>query len=92
MNGGCFLKAAVRFTTRERVFLLQNFETVSEAHRASQSMGIDGSFSGIKRPGLEADHSPYLVPGLKRRCTATHYTGLHDEHRDRFISSHPKGL
>jgi hypothetical protein len=27
--------------------------------------GGRGSFSGVKRPGREAGHSPYLMPGLR---------------------------
>jgi hypothetical protein len=38
--------------------LHHRIQTGSEAHPASYPMGTRGSFSGEKRPGREADHSP----------------------------------
>jgi hypothetical protein len=32
-------------------------QTGSGAHPASYPLGTDGYYSGVKRPGLEADHS-----------------------------------
>jgi hypothetical protein len=51
--------AGVRFPTGGKRFsLLSNFETGSEAHSSSYSVGT-GAFSlGVKRSGLEADHLP----------------------------------
>jgi len=40
------------------VSLLQNFQTGSESLPASYSLDTGCSFSGVKRPGHEADHEP----------------------------------
>jgi len=37
---------------------LQNVQTGAGAHPASYSMGTGSSFLGLKRPGLEVNHSP----------------------------------
>jgi len=48
----------IRVPAEARDFsLLQNGHTVSVAHPAACSMNIVGSFSGLRRPGCEADHS-----------------------------------
>jgi hypothetical protein len=45
----------------------QCVQTISGPHSASFTMGIGRLFpSGKARPGLDADHSPHLVPSLKR--------------------------
>jgi hypothetical protein len=38
--------------------LLRGVQTGSGSHLASHTMRIGGPFPGVKRPGLEADHSP----------------------------------
>ena len=40
-------------------------QSVHGAHPASYTMGT-GSLPGVKRPGCDADHPPYLVPRLKK--------------------------
>jgi hypothetical protein len=51
--------AGVRFPARARdISLLHSVHTSSEAHPASYPVGTGGSFTGVKRPGREADHSP----------------------------------
>jgi hypothetical protein len=43
------------------------------AHPVSYPMGTGGSFSGVKRPGLEADHSP---PSSAEVKNAWNYTSI----------------
>jgi hypothetical protein len=38
--------------------LRQGFQTSCGAHPVSYSLGVGGSFPGVKRPGREADFSP----------------------------------
>jgi hypothetical protein len=45
---------------------LHDVQTGSGAHRTSYSMGTVGSFSGVKRPGREADHSPPASAEVKK--------------------------
>jgi hypothetical protein len=40
-------------------------QTGSGAHSASYTVGIGGSFPGIKQPGSEADHSPPTSTDVK---------------------------
>jgi hypothetical protein len=47
-----FLSGAGKISLHLRV------QNGSGAYRASYPMGTKGSFSGVKRPGREADHSP----------------------------------
>jgi hypothetical protein len=41
-------------------------QTGSGAHPASYTMGTGDSFSGVKRPGREADHSPPTNAEVKK--------------------------
>jgi hypothetical protein len=52
--------SSVRFPARAGSFSLhQRVQNGSGAHPASYSTGIwDSSSGGVKRPGLETDHSP----------------------------------
>jgi hypothetical protein len=43
----------------------------SGAHPASYAMGASGSFSGVKRPGREADHSPLASAEVKNEWSYT---------------------
>jgi hypothetical protein len=45
---------------------LHVFQTGCGAHPVSYSMGIGGSFPGVKRQGLEADHSPPTSAEVKK--------------------------
>ena len=45
-------------------------QTGPEAHPASNTMGT-GSLPGIKRPGRGVDHTPHLVPRLKKEQSYT---------------------
>ena len=47
----------------------------SEAHPASCTKGT-GSFSGVKRPGLGADHPPLLVPRFRMLWSYTSASAL----------------
>jgi hypothetical protein len=47
-----------RISTGSNVFLLQNFQTRSEAQRASYPVRNGAVSLGLKRPWREADHSP----------------------------------
>jgi hypothetical protein len=49
--------ARLRILTREYIYVLHSVQTESGAHPASYSMGTWGNFLGMKRLGLEADHS-----------------------------------
>jgi len=49
-----FLVGAGNFSLRHRV------QTVPEAHPASYPLGAGRSYPGVKRQGLEADHSPSI--------------------------------
>ena len=40
-------------------------QTGPEAHSASYTMGTE-SLPGVKRPGRDVDHTPHLVPRLKK--------------------------
>jgi len=51
-SGVRFPAGAGDFSLRHRV------QTGSGSHLASYPTGINDSFSGLKRPGREADHSP----------------------------------
>jgi hypothetical protein len=46
-------------------------QTGSGAHPASYPMGTEGSFSGIKRPGRETDHSPPSSAEVKNTWSYT---------------------
>jgi hypothetical protein len=56
-SGVPFMAGAESFCLRHRI------QTGSGAHPASYSMGTEALFSGVKRPGREADHLQ-LVPRL----------------------------
>jgi len=56
----CLVKHRDNFTIYHRV------QTVSGAHPVSHPMRTRGSYSGVKRPGREADHF-HLVPRLRTR-------------------------
>jgi hypothetical protein len=45
---------------------LQVVQIGSGVHRTSYPMGTGGSFSGLKRPGREADHSPPANAEVKK--------------------------
>jgi hypothetical protein len=51
--------------------LLPVVQTGSEAHPASYPMGSGGSFSGVKRPGREAEHSPSTSAVVKKAWVYT---------------------
>jgi hypothetical protein len=47
------------FDSREGIIdFFDSVQTDSRAHPASYSMGTEEYFTGVKWPGLEADHSP----------------------------------
>jgi hypothetical protein len=46
--------------------LLQVAPTDSALHPTSYTMGIGGSFHGVKRPGGEADHLPQTNDEVKK--------------------------
>jgi hypothetical protein len=58
----------IRVMVREQEFSLHHVvQTGSEAHPASYPMGTGGSFhGGVKRPGIEADHSPPASADVKK--------------------------
>jgi hypothetical protein len=47
-------------------FSLHLVQTGSEAHPASNPMGTEGSFPGVKRPGCEAHYSPPTSAEVKK--------------------------
>jgi len=63
------------FDSRQRlgIFFLHRVQTGSGAHAASYPRGTVGSFPGVKRPGLETDHSPPFSAVVKNawRYTST---------------------
>jgi hypothetical protein len=46
--------------------LLHIIQTGSGVHPTSYKMGAGGSFSGVKRQGREADHSPPTITEVKK--------------------------
>jgi hypothetical protein len=48
----------VRFSAREKLFLLHSVHTGSGTHPASYPIGTGCSSPGVKRPVREPDHSP----------------------------------
>jgi hypothetical protein len=56
--GHSILVEQLGFDSRQRTFLLHSFQTGSGFHPASHPMCTGALFAGIKRPMLEADHSP----------------------------------
>jgi len=56
----------LRFPAGARnISLHHGVKTGSGSHPASYPMGIRGSFSGVKRPGREADHSSPPIAEFK---------------------------
>lgn len=48
----------IRVPVRQEFSLLKVIQAGSGVHPASYLVGTGGSFSGVKQPGREADHSP----------------------------------
>jgi hypothetical protein len=49
------------------VVLISNIvQTGSGVHPTSYTMGTGGSFTGVKRPGRQADHSPPTSPEVMK--------------------------
>jgi len=70
--------------------LRHHVQTGSGAHPASHPMGVGGSFTGGKRPGVKLTSHLYLIPRLIR-CGAIPPLPLYDfiawclvKHRDNF--------
>jgi hypothetical protein len=62
----------VRFPARAGNFSLHHrVQNGSEAHPVSYTMGTRDSFSGVKRPGREADHSPPSSAEVQNACSYT---------------------
>jgi hypothetical protein len=57
--------AGVRFPAGTRHFLFSSVQTSYVAHPASITMGSAAISSGMKRPELEADHSPTPTTEVK---------------------------
>jgi hypothetical protein len=56
----------VRVPVGSRIFTSPIVQTGSGVHPTSCTMGNGGSFPGVKRPGLEADHSPPASAEVKK--------------------------
>jgi len=50
-------RASIPGRSKEDIFLLHQVQTGSGAHLTSYPVDTEASFSGVKRPGREADHS-----------------------------------
>jgi hypothetical protein len=56
----------VRVAVGSRMTFLHIVQTCTEVHITSYPMGTEGSFSGVKRQGREADHSPPTSAEVKK--------------------------
>lgn len=72
---------------QEIFFFLRNIQTGCDAHPASYSVGIGGSFPESKEPGCEIDHSPLFSAVVKNEWLSMSAPPvcLHDVHRNSFI-------
>jgi hypothetical protein len=66
-NVGVWMAQSVQRRAWARFSLLHSEQIDSGAHPASNSMGIGGSFPGVKRLGREANHSPPTSAEFKNR-------------------------
>jgi hypothetical protein len=61
----------VRFAAGGGISTRHHVQTDSTAHTASYPVGTESSFSEVKRPGSEANHSPPCNAEVRNACSYT---------------------